>query len=167
MCVCAGVCHWGICLGLHLSMATDETPMLSISQLTVTSLSGNEWWYIGMISHERFESCHIYNTLEGLAARSLTASVFGRQALKLRLWNIFFASVLSRSLHSMFQIKCISHCLSLSLSNYLCLSELDSSRDGVDNREALWHYGEVSWGFCVACQWGGASEPWIGSLSRR
>lgn len=58
-------CHWGICLGLHLSAATDETPMLSISQLSVTSLPRNEWWYIGMISHERFQSCHIYSTLEG------------------------------------------------------------------------------------------------------
>lgn len=52
----------------------------------------------------------------------------------------------------MFQIKCISRCLSLSLSNYLCLSELELSRDGADNREALWHYGEVSRGFCVARQ---------------
>lgn len=80
-----------------------------------------------------------------------------------------FSSVRSQSRHPMFQIKCISLCLSLSLSlsNYLCLSEFDSSRDEADNSEALWHYGEVSWGFCVACQWGGASKPWIGSLSRR
>lgn len=75
-----GVCHWGICLGLHLSTATDETPTLSISQLPVTSLPRNEWWYIGMISHERFQSCHIYSTLEGLSACSLAASVFGRRA---------------------------------------------------------------------------------------
>lgn len=35
-------CHWGICLGLHLSAVPDETPMLSISQLSVTSLLRNE-----------------------------------------------------------------------------------------------------------------------------
>lgn len=60
---------WGICMGVHFSPATNETPMLSISLLSVTSLpremnDGN----IGMIPREGLQPCHIYSTLEGSSA---------------------------------------------------------------------------------------------------
>lgn len=89
----------------------------------------------------------------------------------MRLWNIFFASVKSQPSHCMFEIKCISRCTprtpTPSLSNYLCLSELELSRDSSDNREALLHYGEVSRGFCVVRQEGGWHlscewDHWVG-----
>lgn len=124
-----------------------------------------------MISHEKFQSCHIYSALGGTFSLLACSRCIWQAGIKddcgtysLLPWN--------HSLH----IVCLKLSASLgapprtptpSLPNYLCLSELELSRDSSDNREALLHYGEVSRGFCVVRQEGGWHlscewDHWVG-----
>lgn len=121
----------------------------------VTSCPGNKWCYIGMISPESFWALshlrHVSWTRRP-AARSWPGEI------KPILWNTFFATVRWR--FPCTELNPSPSCLHPSLANYLRLLELKLSRDGVDNREALRHYREVSWVFCVACHW-----VWMVALS--
>ena len=118
---CGENCHWGICLGLHLFVATDETPTLSISQLPVTSLLRSEWWWywddltwgVSVLSHLQY----IRGTVCLLTCSQCIWQADGKA--KIVEHFLFACEVTESTFH--FQIKCISLCLCLSRSLTICV----------------------------------------------